>query len=69
MSVTVSQVNGTVRLDWPEHHLFLTLDRFKESGGSTKAEVSAYLGGDTPRMLTQGTLNLTSLQARGSFAK
>jgi len=59
----------SLRLTWPEHHLFCTLDRFQDRGGVSKAELSAYLDGDTPRLLTQGSLTLTSLQGRGSFAR
>jgi len=64
------KMNGVgIRFDWPEHALYLTLDRFRESGGSTRAELTAFLNGDTPRILTQGMVNLTSLQGRASFAR
>ena len=65
-----TKLNGHgVRLDWPEHNLYVTLDRFRDSGGVSKAELSAYLSGETPRLLTQGQLNLNSLQGRASFAR
>lgn len=72
MTGLVVKMNGHgIRLDWDEHRLFCTLDRFNERGGVPKAELSAFINidGETPTLLTQGSLTLNSLQGRGSIAK
>ncbi len=63
-------VNGCgIKLTWPEHGIFVTLDRFRDQHGATKAELSAYVSGETPQLLTQANLNLCSIQGRASFAR
>src|SRR5678816_1709401 len=57
MSGLAIKTNGHgIRLNWPEHRLFCTLDRFQDRGGVSKAELSAYLVRRPPRLLTQGSL-------------